>query len=699
MSKNKIIKERSRAEQKATTGKIKVLDCDMRINEEEYSDYMEGSTLEEDIEPGHDTDYTSFEGMAMMGGKNFLSNPFGISTDKEIDDDLGGIYESYEFCEEDLGEDNENKTYLDKMNDEAHQKPYENWITLSDDEDPDDILLTESDINSSDHKGKLYRFVGEPTFINQYLCAKLDGCGVKYNPVYEDYEDGKLLEVDVHIDDLKGTGLTIKDLDDWLDDRSLGDWEEYKGVKQINEVEFGDTDFRGETETALDGPLTDTYKFLDEMKKIDEEMGYDFDFLDDSSLIKNPLLLDESINQPDYKFYVVALAQNKIVSGWEYRQDAKDYIVNSEDNLGVLKILTAPTLKRAGLDPNNDKSWGTEKLNETTTTASIAVPDIPAFSNTDLKTKMVDPVKQTAQTKLIENSKNQDYNNPDFWKGKILTLDQKTWIDDQEDLSQKELRKLNKLLSSGTKAKVLDVYDEGGYVNNDPGQPIEGFKWTLQLLDAPEIDLDITGNGIGFDTYPREIEQLLGYNRDYFFNKIHVYTKNKKIKESIMKMTKEQLIKETLTRLHKEVLKEETFEPSKAPNLANSLNTAYKKSDKENSESKMDPYKNASNIVKGSKTQIKKRHSILEGEYRIKNYNIKDKGVDKYSVLVENVNHQQEVVSFAKKDFAKFIFENCSTKQYIKEGKFDYHSYISSKPYSFINTLLESYFSSKFQEK
>lgn len=658
-----------------------------KINENTYASYMEEETLEENVDP-----MQSYEELAIIG--DWKSPYTGEELEPYVDplfetSDPGCIYDSYEFDEE-LGEDNENKTYLDKVNDEAHTEPYENWISMTDDEDPDDILLTEADINSSESKGKMYRFIGDPTFMNQYLCSKLDGYNVNYNAVYEDDEDeNKLLEVDVYVSDLQGTGLTIRDLDDWLEDRSLGDWNEYRSVQEINEVNSDEIDFRGGSENTLQGPLEDTYMFMD------EELSYNFDFLDDSALVKNPLLLGEDIGDQQFTPGIIVQTEirdkGKIIKPISYKEASMHSSFDPVGDEDELEQLQWYLIK---LDSGEEEVWPSHEIHEIgnlneMTTADIAVPSLPAFSHDNLKTKMVDPVKQT---KLTENKK--------------LMNKEKLIRETLEKLHQEVLNEASRSenIAKGQRRKNFmdseELNSEGEELVEAPYDP--GF-------DDEEEDDDVqyeveVGDLVDFGDYGQLYVVRLGGDRwrvtDREEDRDNPDASGWNIRPSYAKriIEKYEENEEDDYLDESKKLNEETFPVSKAPNLANSLNNNYKKADKENSDSKMDPYKNASNIVKGTKTEVKKKHSILEGEYRIMNYNIKDKGVEKFSVLVESNNTQRELVSFAKKDFAKFIFENCSTKNYVKEGKFDYQSYINSRPYSFITTLLESYFSSKFKK-
>lgn len=60
-------------------------------------------------------------------------------------------------------------------------------------------------------------------------------------------------------------------------------------------------------------------------------------------------------NNPDYKFYVLG-PSGKVHSGWEYRDDAKDSLL--DDPTAVKKVYAKVTLKKMGIDVDNDDAWG-----------------------------------------------------------------------------------------------------------------------------------------------------------------------------------------------------------------------------------------------------------------------------------------------------------------------------------------------------
>lgn len=60
------------------------------------------------------------------------------------------------------------------------------------------------------------------------------------------------------------------------------------------------------------------------------------------------------MNQKDYKFYVIV--NDKIQSGWEYEEDAKDMLKDlPPDQKG--KIYKKGGLKKLDLDPENNDHW------------------------------------------------------------------------------------------------------------------------------------------------------------------------------------------------------------------------------------------------------------------------------------------------------------------------------------------------------
>jgi len=72
--------------------------------------------------------------------------------------------------------------------------------------------------------------------------------------------------------------------------------------------------------------------------------------------LKNLKEASEQINNPDYKFYVVA--NGVIHSGWEYIEDAKDDIKELEENGLKARVYQRFGLKKLGLSPDNNSDWG-----------------------------------------------------------------------------------------------------------------------------------------------------------------------------------------------------------------------------------------------------------------------------------------------------------------------------------------------------
>ena len=56
-----------------------------------------------------------------------------------------------------------------------------------------------------------------------------------------------------------------------------------------------------------------------------------------------------------YTHFVVA--GGRILSGWEYAEDARDAKLDSPSTFGPLRVLTRTGCKRIGLDPALASSW------------------------------------------------------------------------------------------------------------------------------------------------------------------------------------------------------------------------------------------------------------------------------------------------------------------------------------------------------
>lgn len=63
-------------------------------------------------------------------------------------------------------------------------------------------------------------------------------------------------------------------------------------------------------------------------------------------------------NKKDYVYYVFRPRDGAILSGWEFREDAKDFVADLEESgIRGLKIYTLGKLKQLGIDPNKNKNW------------------------------------------------------------------------------------------------------------------------------------------------------------------------------------------------------------------------------------------------------------------------------------------------------------------------------------------------------
>ena len=66
------------------------------------------------------------------------------------------------------------------------------------------------------------------------------------------------------------------------------------------------------------------------------------------------------IDRKAYNYYCLDPQTGKLLTGWEYREDAKDYIKQS--TIVGLKVYTRKYLERTGTDPKQNKNWGSESI-------------------------------------------------------------------------------------------------------------------------------------------------------------------------------------------------------------------------------------------------------------------------------------------------------------------------------------------------
>lgn len=68
----------------------------------------------------------------------------------------------------------------------------------------------------------------------------------------------------------------------------------------------------------------------------------------------------EKINNDDYKWYVITIDDDntkKILSGWEYKEDAEDFKDEHINYFENMKIFPKSFIKSRGFDPDNDQNW------------------------------------------------------------------------------------------------------------------------------------------------------------------------------------------------------------------------------------------------------------------------------------------------------------------------------------------------------
>ena len=66
-------------------------------------------------------------------------------------------------------------------------------------------------------------------------------------------------------------------------------------------------------------------------------------------------LNEGKINNPDYEWWVVV--NGKIVSGWEYEEDAADAVKDLPRRMKG-EVYDREELEEIDLNPDNDKDWG-----------------------------------------------------------------------------------------------------------------------------------------------------------------------------------------------------------------------------------------------------------------------------------------------------------------------------------------------------
>lgn len=127
------------------------------------------------------------------------------------------------------------------------------------------------------------------------------------------------------------------------------------------DAEWFINDSEGLSESELNG-LEEPEKMNNEEMEdfLRMEMSYYY-FSDSDSInelqINNPV--PEKINQPDYVWYVLDIKKNILITGWEYRSDAMDYVNDhDEDTRKNVKVIHKKTATSLGLNPDLNKSWG-----------------------------------------------------------------------------------------------------------------------------------------------------------------------------------------------------------------------------------------------------------------------------------------------------------------------------------------------------
>lgn len=101
-------------------------------------------------------------------------------------------------------------------------------------------------------------------------------------------------------------------------------------------------------------------------------------------LIKEAIGESKMINQKGYVYYVINTDLKKIVSGWENKEDAKDYR-NRENRKNNLKLLSLSFIKNVlKWDVNDNKNWYSEIEEMSGSDGAGAFPNKYAFGKTDI---------------------------------------------------------------------------------------------------------------------------------------------------------------------------------------------------------------------------------------------------------------------------------------------------------------------------
>jgi len=170
-----------------------------------------------------------------------------------------------------------------------------------------------------------------------------------------------------------------------------------KGMKSTTRKKI---DILTEKNTELDIQITEATQRRDELKT---ELGLD-------SVSEEVIIMDiesaldgvRKYNEKDYAFWVVSAG--KIVSGWEFKEDAKESIddLPTEIRSKRPKILKLQGLKAASLDPNNNGDWYSGNAMDAAIDADehepkeAPVPTQVAESSSDAEQEKAGAVKEPA---------------------------------------------------------------------------------------------------------------------------------------------------------------------------------------------------------------------------------------------------------------------------------------------------------------
>lgn len=98
-------------------------------------------------------------------------------------------------------------------------------------------------------------------------------------------------------------------------------------------------------------------------------------------------------------------------------------------------------------------------------------------------------------------------------------------------------------------------------------------------------------------------------------------------------------------------------------------------------------------IASQSMKELQESFNIYNTKFVLKEHNLltKPKEDKEFKFILETNAHGSQLLKIDQKKFIQFIKENCDIEKHIKNGIFEYKSYVSSRTITFLNTILNEY--------